>query len=102
MVSTPACVPAAVGLKATVMAQLSPGAMVAGQSLAWEKAPPALTLPICSIALPVLVSVTVWVPLPPTCTLPKFMLAQERTIAGDCSITEIVLDADEASATSML
>jgi hypothetical protein len=51
--------PAAVGLKVTVIAQLFPALTAAPQLLAWEKSPLAVTLETVSETLPVLVSVMV-------------------------------------------
>ena len=60
MLRVPVLVPTASGLKVTEMEQFAPALMVAGQVLVWEKSPLAVMLEIVSVALPVLVSVTVW------------------------------------------
>jgi hypothetical protein len=60
MLRVPVLVPTASGLKVTEMEQLAPTLKVAGQVLVWEKSPLAVMLEIVSVALPELISVTVW------------------------------------------
>lgn len=102
MLRTPFCVPAAGGLKTSIMVQPFPGAMAAEQLLVCEKAPLAVTVPICSMALPLFVKVTVWVPFAPTTTLPKLTFELDTASAGDCNSIEMVFDPYDASAASML
>jgi hypothetical protein len=66
MLRVPVLVPVLTGLKVTEIAQLSPARTVVPQVLVWEKSPLAVRLEIVSGALPVLVSLTVWVLLVPT------------------------------------
>jgi hypothetical protein len=58
MVRVPVLVPAVVGLKVTLMAQLAPAATLEPQVLVWEKSPLILMLLMLRVALPVFVSVT--------------------------------------------
>jgi hypothetical protein len=58
MVTAPALVPVAVGLKVTLRVQLAPAATLEPQVLVWEKSPLALMLVIVRLAFPVFLSVT--------------------------------------------
>jgi hypothetical protein len=58
MVTAPVRVPAAVGLKVTLMVQLVPVATLDPQVLVWEKSPLAVMLVMLRVALPVFLSVT--------------------------------------------
>ena len=57
-VRVPLLVPAAVGLKVTLMVQEAPAATVEPQVLVWEKSPLVLIPETVSVALPMLVRVT--------------------------------------------
>ena len=59
MVTAPVLVPAAVGLKVTVMVQLAPAARLEAQVLVSVKSPLALMLVMLRVAVPVFLSVTV-------------------------------------------
>ena len=85
MVTAPLRVPVAVGVKVTLMVQLAPAATVAPQVFVWVKSPLAAMLLMLSVALPGLVSVTLWAGLVlPTNWLPKPRLVAERLTAGLC------------------
>jgi hypothetical protein len=58
MVRVPVLVPAVVGLKVTLMAQLAPAATLEPQVLVSEKSPLVLMLLMLSVALPMFLSVT--------------------------------------------
>jgi hypothetical protein len=58
MVTAPLRVPAAVGVKVTLMVQLAPAVTLPPQVLVWEKSPLAVMLVMLRPALPVFVSVT--------------------------------------------
>ena len=58
MVTAPVRVPVDVGLKVTLMAQLALAATLDLQVFVWEKSPPAATLVMLRVALPVLLRVT--------------------------------------------
>ena len=75
--------PEAMGLNVTAMVQLAPPATLDPQVLAWAKLVLATMLVIVSVALPVLVRVTVCAALVvPTLTLLKVKLAGESWTAG--------------------
>lgn len=75
-VRTPARVPLVVGVKVTLIVQLTPGLTEAPQALVTAKSPLAVTLVILSAAAPVLLSVTAWAGLvDPTAWLAKDRLA---------------------------
>ena len=57
-VTAPVLVPAAVGLKVTLMVQLPPVATLEPQVFVWEKSPLVLMLVMLRVALPVFLSVT--------------------------------------------
>lgn len=59
-VSEPKAPPAAVGLKVTLMVQILPAATGEPQVLVWAKGAVAVMEPIFSVAVPELVTVTVW------------------------------------------
>jgi hypothetical protein len=58
MVMTPVLVPVAVGLKVTLRVQLALAARLEPQVLVWEKSPLTVMLVMLSVALPVLLRVT--------------------------------------------
>jgi hypothetical protein len=58
MVRVPVLVPLAVGSNTTLMLQEAPAATLELQVLVWEKSPLMLTSVMASVALPVLVRVT--------------------------------------------
>jgi hypothetical protein len=58
MVTAPVLVPAAVGLKVTLIVQLALTAMLDLQVFVWEKSPLAMMLVMVRVALPVFLSVT--------------------------------------------
>jgi hypothetical protein len=58
MVKVPFLVPATVGLNVTLMVQEAPAATLEPQVLVWEKSPLALIPETVSVALPVLVRIT--------------------------------------------
>jgi hypothetical protein len=58
MVTAPVLVPAAVGLKVTLMVQLALVVTLEPQVLVWEKSPLAAMLVMLRVALPVFLSVT--------------------------------------------
>ena len=58
MVTAPVLVPAAVGLKVTLIVQLALTATLATQVWVWEKSPLAMMLVMLRVALPVFLSVT--------------------------------------------
>ena len=58
MVTDPVLVPEIVGVKVTLMAQLTLAATLEPQVLVWEKLPPTVMLEMLRVALPVLLSVT--------------------------------------------
>jgi hypothetical protein len=59
IVKVPVRVPAAVGVKVTLIVQLAPALTLLPQVLVWEKSPLAVMLEMVSVALPVLVRVTI-------------------------------------------
>jgi hypothetical protein len=58
MVNEPLRDPLAVGVKVTLRVQLALAARLEPQVLVWEKSPPTVMLVMLSVALPVLLSVT--------------------------------------------
>src|SRR5438128_2680724 len=84
MRSAPRLLPAAAGVKVTLIAQLAPAATVFPQVLVWAKSPFAVTLVRLSAVPPVLVSATACAALVvPTVWLPKLRLDGDKlTTAG--------------------
>ena len=81
MVTEPKRLPAAVGVKVTLMMQLAPAATLAPQVLVWAKSPLAATFVMFKMALPVLVRVTVWgvLVLPTACPVKVRLLGASMT-----------------------
>src|SRR5436305_12986173 len=84
MVSVPLCVPELVGAKLTLIAQLAPAAKELPQPLLSVNCPEIDTPPMLTLALPVLVTVTIcealtWPPL----TLPKLRLVGDTLTVVD-------------------
>ena len=84
MVSVPLCVPELVGRKVTLIAQPAPTARELPQLLVSANCPEAATPPMLTLALPVLVTVTICDALTwPTLTLPKLRLAGDTLTVVD-------------------
>jgi len=83
IVTAPVRVPAAVGLKVTLRVQLALAARLAPQVLVWEKSPLAVMLVMLSVALPVLLRMTLWaLLLVPTACAGKVKEVGERLTTG--------------------
>src|ERR1700691_1101320 len=84
--------PVAVGVNVTEMMQSVPAASELGQALLRVKspvsAPVTLTLVISSVVVPVLVRVTFFVLLWPTCTVPKFRLPGLKLARGLITVAD--------------
>ena len=92
MLSVPLLLPAAAGVKVTLIAQLAPAATVLPQLLVWAKSPFAVTLVKLSAAPPVLVSATACAALVvPTVWLPKLTLDGDKLTAAGVFPTPVRL-----------
>src|SRR2546427_441389 len=84
MVSVPVCVPELVGAEATLIAQLAPTAKEPPQVLVSANCPEIVTLLKVTLAVPVLLTVTVCEPLVcPILTLPKLRLVGDTLTVID-------------------
>ncbi len=83
--------PAEVGAKATPKVKLCPGDRVMGRFSPVTLKPLPVTLACVTVTLapPVLVKVSGWVVLPPTCTLPKLMEDAAANVPGVVPLPEI-------------
>jgi hypothetical protein len=102
MVSRPVSGPFVWAVTVAVMEQEIPGASVGGQPFSCEKAPLAAMDAMASTALPVLVSFTDCDAIWPRVTFPTLRLVVEKVMAGACSRTETVFEAEAAAAKSRL
>jgi len=78
IVSVPVTLPAPVGVNFTAIVAFCPGGTVIGSAAptTLNPAPVMLTCVIVTAVVPLLVTVTFWVPLLPVVTLPKFTLVE--------------------------